>query len=75
MTNAQKIRLRLSEVRQRLNEISGLEGDAFTDEIRAEAETLQNEYADLETGTEPRSSAKTRRERTRATWTLRRASA
>ena len=49
MTNAQKIRLRLSQVRQRLNEISGLEGDAFTDEIRSEAETLQTEYADLET--------------------------
>ena len=49
MTNAQKIRLRLSQVRQRLNEISGLEGDAFTDEIRAEAGTLQTEYQDLET--------------------------
>ena len=49
MTNAQKIRLRLSQVRQRLNEISGLEGDNFTDEIRAEAGTLQSEYADLET--------------------------
>ena len=49
MTNAQKIRLRLSQVRQRLNEISGLEGDAFTDEIRSEAESLQTEYADLET--------------------------
>ena len=49
VTNAQKIRLRLSQVRQRLNEVAGLEGDAFTDEIRAEAETLQSEYADLET--------------------------
>lgn len=49
MTNAQKIRLRLSQVRQRLNEISGLEGDAFTDEIRTEAATLQTEYTDLET--------------------------
>ncbi len=49
MTNAQKIRLRLSQVRQRLNEIAGLEGDAFTDEIRAEAASLQNEFADLET--------------------------
>ena len=48
MTNAQKILLRLSQVRQRLNEISGLEGDAFTDEIRTEAEALQTEYADLE---------------------------
>ena len=49
MTNAQKIRLRLSQVRQRLNEISGLEGDGFTDEVRTEAATLQSEYADLET--------------------------
>ena len=49
MTTAQKIRLRLSQVRQRLNEISGLEGDAFTDEIRTESETLQTEYRDLET--------------------------
>ena len=49
MTNAQKIRLRLSQVRQRLNEISGLEGDDFTDEIRSEAQALQTEYRDLET--------------------------
>ncbi|WP_419166410.1 hypothetical protein [Candidatus Palauibacter sp.] len=48
MTNAQKIRLRLSEVRQRLNEVAGLEGDDFTDEIRGEASTLQAEFADLE---------------------------
>lgn len=48
MTPAQKIALRLSEVRQRLNEISGIEGDAFTDEIRQEADTLQTEYGDLE---------------------------
>ena len=49
MTNAQKITLRLSEVRSRLNEIAGLEGDGFTDEIRSEAEKLTNEYRDLET--------------------------
>ena len=49
MTNAQKIRLRLSQVRSRLNEISGLEGDAFTDEVRSEAASLQAEFADLET--------------------------
>lgn len=48
MTNAQRIRVRLSEVRQRLNEISGLSGDDFTDEVRSEAGTLQKEYADLE---------------------------
>ena len=49
MTNAQKIRLRLSQVRQRLNEIAGVEGDAFTDEVRSEAVSLQAEFADLET--------------------------
>ena len=49
MTNAQKIQLRLSQVRTRLNEISGLEGESFTAEVRAEAETLQTEYRDLET--------------------------
>lgn len=49
MTSAQRIRLRLSEVRSRLNEISGLEGDDFTDEIRSEAKGLQTEYRDLET--------------------------
>ena len=49
MTTTQKIALRLSEVRTRLNEVSGLEGDAFTPEIRAESEKLQGEYKDLET--------------------------
>ena len=49
MTNTQKIALRLSEVRSRLNEIAGLEGDAFTAEIRSEGEKLTAEYADLET--------------------------
>ena len=48
MTTEQKIAVRLSEVRSRLNEISGLEGDAFTPEIRTEAGTLQGEYGDLE---------------------------
>ena len=49
MTNTQKIALRLSEVRQRLNVIAGLEGDSFTDEIRSESEKLEREYKDLET--------------------------
>ena len=48
MTEAQKIALRLSQVRQRLNEISGLEGDAFTAEIREESTALEREYGDLE---------------------------
>lgn len=49
MTPKQKIGLRLSQVRSRLNEIAGIEGEAFTAEVRAEAETLQGEYRDLET--------------------------
>ena len=49
MTSAQKIALRISQVRQRLNEIAGLEGDTLTDEVRAEATSLQGEYSDLET--------------------------
>ena len=48
MLASQRIGLRLSEVRQRLNEISGLEGDDFTLEVRSEAESLQKEYRDLE---------------------------
>ena len=49
MTNAQKLALRRSEIRQRLNEISGLEGEALTDEIRAESDRLTKEYRDVET--------------------------
>ena len=48
MTTKQKIELRLSTVRSRLNEIAGLEGEAFTDEIREEAANLEKEFGDLE---------------------------
>ena len=48
MTNKQKLELRLSEIRTRLNEISGLEGEAFTDEIRTESDTLAVEFRDTE---------------------------
>ena len=48
MTFRQKIELRLSKVRARLNVIAGLEGDAFTPEIRAEAEALEGEFSNLE---------------------------
>ena len=44
MTNAQRIALRLSEVRQRLNTISGL--DDLTDEMREESKGLATEYRD-----------------------------
>ena len=49
MTNAMKLTIRLSEIRQRLNEIAGLEGDAMTDEIRNEADKLGTEYRNAET--------------------------
>ena len=48
MTNSQRLSVRLSEIRQRLNEVAGLEGDAYTAEIRAENDKLQTEYRDLE---------------------------
>lgn len=48
MTNKQKIKLRLSKVRSRLSEIAGLDGEAFTDEVRAEVDCLESEYGDLE---------------------------
>ena len=46
MTSEQRIQLRLSEVRSRLNEIAGL--DELDAEIRTEADALQVEYQDLE---------------------------
>ena len=49
MTNSQRLSVRLSEIRQRLNEIAGLESDAFTAEIRQESDKLQKEFADTET--------------------------
>ena len=48
MTKSQKLTVRASEIRQRLNEIAGLEGDALTDEVRAEEATLTTEYRDTE---------------------------
>ena len=48
MTNSQKIMLKMSEIRERLNEIAGFEGDDFTAEIRNEGEVLRKEYVDLE---------------------------
>ena len=48
MTNLAKILLRLSEVRERMNAISQLTGEALTPEIRAEAGTLSTEYGELE---------------------------
>ena len=47
MTNAQRLQVRLSEIRQRLNELSAL--DDLTDEQRAESDRLTTEYATKET--------------------------
>ena len=50
MTNVQKITLRISQVRQRLNEIIRARGPEFlTDEVREESTVLQKEFGDLET--------------------------
>ena len=49
MTESQRLTVRASEIRQRLNEIAGLEGDALTDEIRSEGDALNTEYRDVET--------------------------
>ena len=49
MTNSQRLTVRASEIRQRLNEIAELENDALIDEVRAEETTLGTEYRDVET--------------------------
>ena len=49
MTNSQKLALRLSEIRQRLNEIAGLPADDVTDEIRSETDRLTGEFSTAET--------------------------
>ncbi len=48
MTNLQRLELRASEIRQRLNELSGIETGELTDETRSEMDTLSVEYADVE---------------------------
>ena len=49
MTNVQKLTIRSSEIRARLNVIAGLSDDDMTDEIRGESDRLTTEYADTET--------------------------
>ena len=49
MTALQRLTLRASEIRQRLNEITGLEGEAFTEEIRQESDRLTVEFREVET--------------------------
>lgn len=48
MKQSQKLAIRSSEIRSRLNEIAALDTDAVTDEIRNEAETLRTELGTVE---------------------------
>ena len=48
MNNRTKIELRRSEIRSRLGEVSGLTGDALTEEITKERDALMKELADTE---------------------------
>lgn len=49
MKNSQKLAIRSSEIRGRLNEIAGMDTDAVTDEIRTEADGLRTELGTVET--------------------------
>ena len=49
MRTSQRLELRASEIRQRLNEITGLEGESLTAEIREESDRLVAEFRDTET--------------------------
>ena len=49
MTRKQRIELRLSKVRSRLNEIAGLKPDEVTAEIREDTDRLTGEYETLKT--------------------------
>ena len=51
MTISQTLQLRASEIRTRLTEIAGLDGDALTDELRTESDALVSEYRNVETRT------------------------
>ena len=49
MLDSQRMQLRISEIRSRLNEISGLEGEAFTEEVRQESDKLTQGFREAET--------------------------
>lgn len=49
MTDSQRLQVRASEIRTRLNDIAGLPDDGLNDEIRAETDRLTAEYRDVET--------------------------
>ena len=48
MTNLQRLELRSSEIRTRLNDLSGIEHAELTDEHRSEIDSLANEFKDVE---------------------------
>ena len=48
MTESQKIELRRSRVRERLAEIANLNGDGYSDDVKAEERSLQDEFVQLE---------------------------
>ena len=48
MTKRQKLELRRHEIVTRLNAITGLEGDAYSDEVRTEETALKTEMRELE---------------------------
>ena len=48
MTNSQKLAVRSSEIRSRLNDLSGMPTAGLTDELRAETDALTTEYRDVE---------------------------
>ena len=48
MNESQKIELRRSKIRERLAEVSKLEGDKYSDEIKTEERALQDEFQGLE---------------------------
>ena len=49
MLASQKLAIRISEIRQRLNEIAGLDDAGMTDEVRTEADRLAAEFKNAET--------------------------
>ena len=49
MLESQKIEMRRSKIRERLGEITKLSGDTYTDEVKTEERSLQDEIGGLET--------------------------
>ena len=49
MLDSQRLQIRISEIRSRLNEISGFESAAYTEEIRQEQDNLTTEFREAET--------------------------